>query len=361
MKKIVIGLGFGDEGKGLVADWLASKNRQAQVVRYCGGHQAGHCVRVDGEKHIFSNFGSGTIRGLPTLWQAKTCDPVGIYNEYQDLAEWDPVIYIDPKCPITTPFEKLKNVKQESINKHGSIGVGFGATIAREESNYHLYFQDLLYPELFRAKFNEISKWYFKKGIFITGEQQDLFFKCCEFASSLASTPVKTGITEVCYIYESSQGIMLDMDYGVFPNVTRSRVGAQEITLNSHDEIYLVTRAYQTRHGNGWCSEHGFAPVNHDETNKTNDFQGEFRTRVLDLDLINYAMTVDQDIKSHKRKNLVITCLDQMEQYPLTHKGIRRDFKTEGEFVDFIISNTPPVQTVYLSHGPTANDISVLK
>lgn len=361
MKQIVVGLGFGDEGKGLVVDWLASLNPHQSVVRYSGGHQVGHCVRTKDDKHIFSNFGAGTLRGLPTIWNAKTCDPLGFVREYQDIAGYAPAIWVNPICPVTTPFDKAANIINEENKKerHGSIGVGFGATIQREADNYHLYFSDIEYPEILRAKLDRIEEYYAGKYIFVESDSIMEFLDDWSEMSEITSEHKPGWVNQ---IWESSQGLMLDMDYGIFPNVTRSMVGTQEITyLSNFDEIYLVTRAYQTRHGNGYCSEHIFEPAAKDETNLYNKFQGGFRTRLLDIDLINYAMNIDEGIRNHQNKNLVITCLDHMDKYSLTICGQIVDLKTENEFIEFIIKNIPPVRKVFLSHGPTAEDISLFK
>ena len=92
----VIGLGFGDEGKGLTVNHLANKLDNPLVIRYSGGQQAGHTVIKDGYKHTFSNFGSGTLSGAPTYW-SKYCsfDPVGFAKEYNKLKNdgYDPVIF----------------------------------------------------------------------------------------------------------------------------------------------------------------------------------------------------------------------------------------------------------------------------
>ena len=66
---IVIGLGFGDEGKGITTSYLCKKLEGTKiVVRFNGGHQAGHTVVFNGKRHIFSSWGSGTLQGIPTYW-----------------------------------------------------------------------------------------------------------------------------------------------------------------------------------------------------------------------------------------------------------------------------------------------------
>lgn len=123
----VIGAGFGDEGKGKVVSHLCLRHEPALVVRYCGGQQAGHKVMVNGLEHIFSNFGSGTLQGIPTLW-SKFCtiDPVGILNEAALLymIGVKPTLYIDSRCPVTTPFEKAYNQQSDKLTGHGTCGVG---------------------------------------------------------------------------------------------------------------------------------------------------------------------------------------------------------------------------------------------
>ena len=63
---ILLGSSFGDEGKGIITDYMCNISTQPLVVRFSGGHNAGHTVVVDDKKHVFSHFGSGTLRGAPT-------------------------------------------------------------------------------------------------------------------------------------------------------------------------------------------------------------------------------------------------------------------------------------------------------
>ncbi len=363
MKQIVIGTGFGDEGKGLVTDWLARFcAKDLPIVRYSGGHQVGHCVRHnvirnETTQHIFSNFGSGTMYGLPTIWNAKTCDPVGFCREYDDLISKGitPQIKINPNTAVTTPYDKIANMVRNSKLDHGTMGVGFGTTIEREENHYHLYFQDLFHPVLLNAKFNQIAEWYADKDVFINQGQTDNFFQACKRMITLTNQDLKE---DPYSIYESSQGLMLDMEYGIFPYVTRSKVGTQEIDLNPDDELYLVTRAYQTRHGNGWLSRHGFKPQNTTETNCYNEFQGDFKTRLLDLDLLIYSLTIDKGIRESENRNLVITCIDHLnETIALTHNGERQDFYNTDNFIGYIVKHLPDMNQVFISNGPTARDI----
>lgn len=96
---VVIGLGYGDEGKGLSTDYLCLKSDKPLVVRFNGGHQAGHTVVLPNEKmHIFACFGSGTLRGIPTYW-SKFCtlSPTVLLAEYKELIAigTNPILYVN--------------------------------------------------------------------------------------------------------------------------------------------------------------------------------------------------------------------------------------------------------------------------
>lgn len=162
---IVVGLGYGDEGKGLTTDYLCLNNSKPIVIRFNGGHQAGHCVVTkDGKKHIFSNLGSGTLRNVPTYWSSYcTFAPVFFTQEF-DILDINCKIYIDKYCPITTHYDILYNRSKEITlgnNRNGSCGVGFGATMDREMQSVSLLFHDLFdSEENLQAKLQEIKKFY---------------------------------------------------------------------------------------------------------------------------------------------------------------------------------------------------------
>ena len=336
--KAVIGLGFGDEGKGLTTNFLCLQNPDALVVRYSGGQQAGHTVVLDGKRHVFSNFGSGTLNGNPTYWSKYcTVDPFGLYNELQILLKLGavPFIYIDGKCPITTPMDKLRNQMTSFVN--GTCGVGVGTTIQREEQFYSLLFEDLFHPsildiklKIFRNKMPEVSD-----------EQIDVFKHCAKYITEHHNIRLTYGIPKNNgLIFEGSQGLLLDQHYGFFPHVTRSNTGSTNIAeLGYIPEFFCITRAYQTRHGNGPMTNDTILQkfeLNPLETNVFNEFQGEFRVSLLDLDLLKYGIMKDPLISRH-RDNLVITCLDQVQNdLRFTQDGKQYQCENELEFAKLI-------------------------
>lgn len=345
MINAVIGLGFGDEGKGRTVDYLCSKLNNNIVVRFNGGHQAGHTVNYKNIKHTFSNFGSGTLRGVPTYWsEFCTVDPMGIINELAvlDALGIIPILYIDPEAPVTTPADKLFNQYDTNQKNNGTCGVGFGATIEREEKFYSLKYKDLFNPTIRDLKINSIKEYYRKLSpMFYCWND---FIKLCDKVIKLFP------MTEYSFIqrnfenitFEGAQGLLLDQKYGFFPHVTRSSTCALNIDLLTgwHEDVhfYLVTRAYQTRHGNGpMTNEHiKFSVNNLNETNLTNEYQGQFRISVLDLDLLKYSIENAVNRERHI-KTLVITCLDQIKNnWKLTVNKQLFNFDTEQKFITFI-------------------------
>lgn len=341
----VIGLGFGDEGKGVTVNSLCQNLNNPLVIRYSGGQQAGHTVTLPGGKsHVFSNFGSGTLRGIPSYWsQYCTFDPVGVVNEYNVLGQKGiiPKLYIDKRCPITTPYEKMRNRFSDAM-EHGTCGVGVGATFAREEKFYSLVVADLLNPTVFRIKMKLLKEFYKDLEPDLEG-----FFEACEFIMCRMNHSFYFSdgfpINYENWVFESSQGLLLDQNIGFFPHVTRSNVGTKTIFEMTHTfdtNLFLVTRAFQTRHGNGPMTNE-FRPHNikdnPKETNVLNKFQGPFKKALLDLDLLKYGIERDPFIKYYDNKTLVITCLDLVEnEYRYTLNGEVVSHYNENSFVEGI-------------------------
>ena len=126
------------------------------------------------------------------------------------------------------------------------------------------------------------------------------------------------------FVFEGSQGIMLDMDHGFFPNVTYANTTCKNAMkycdmLGVYPSMYYVTRCYQTRHGVGYMSNESHIDLinNEEEINVTNEFQREFRIGEIDYDQLRYAIDVDslyhRDITMDK--NLVVTCIDQRPDF----------------------------------------------
>jgi adenylosuccinate synthase len=322
--KIVIGLGFGDEGKGITTDFLSQQNPDAVVIRFSGGQQAAHTVMIDDKKHVHSSFASGALRGLPSYFTEHcTIHPTFLLNEEEELKEkkGNAMLHLHPLAKITTPFDVWQNRKNVKNLEHGTCGKGVGATMKRHESPYKLFAIDLIAPrQMLIEKLKGIAYFYgFLDGSQIQQELDD-------FLNAIDT--IEWNISDYSYlksfetlIFEGSQGILLDMDHGVFPNVTYANTtskNAFEVCrfLNIENiEMFYVTRNYATRHGNGWMSNENEITLknNEEETCVFNEYQKGLRYGDLDYDLLNYALQLDAAYCTPSKKNLVVTCLDQIE------------------------------------------------
>jgi len=227
-------------------------------------------------------------------------------------------------------------------------------------TGYKLYAIDLLYKDIFTEKVNQIHKYYI--NLCETTQKLKFFneqFKKEMFLFEQAMGSLRFNIRAYDFlteyndiIFEGSQGIMLDMDHGIFPHVTYANTtskNAIEITkkLGITDiEIYYVTRSYQTRHGNGWMSNEEKLKLIHtkDEINVFNEWQRGFRIGEIDYNLLNYALEIDNLYSQNVNKNLVVTCLDQRLDF---------DFEYEKLYTKF--------NTIYNSFSPDSKHFKVIK
>lgn len=367
MKRVVIGSFFGDEGKGHTTNYLAD-NADA-VVRFSGGQQAGHMVYHNNERHIFSNFGSGTLKGVPTYWdKACTVDPVCMMNEYYCLKSIGvtPKLFLHSEAPITTPFDKMANIAKDEKDKHGTVGLGVGKTLEREKNFYSLKVIDMLYfHSIFLNKYHIIKNDYYRSSI-KTKYYSTACSKETNFINSVKQLIklIESNVIEVYsdlpnfenIIYEGSQGMLLDPNIGYFPNVTYSDLKPPK----GMDEYYFVLRSYLTRHGNGFMPKEDLGssfPIkrNPTETNRDDGIQGVFRRTILDVSLLKYVI----DRLSYVRKgklNLVITCLDHLEKYFFFDGNGFHSYKTKEDFAD-AIGMIVGADDVFISDGDTEKDI----
>lgn len=338
--KSVIGLAFGDEGKGLVTDWLCSEDpKNTLCVRFSGGHQAGHTVVKGGTKHVFSSFGSGTLRGVPTYFTKNTClYPTFIKNEKETLKSKGitPDLSVHPLVYITTPYDIAYNRLMERVKNHGSVGLGIGTTMHRNlTTGYKLYAVDLLNEEIFLVKLRGIELYYQElvhPGM--RSEYEDLvsnfepwFLRSLRNLFTIRNYDYLKQFENL--VFEGSQGILLDKDFGFFPNVTYAsltnnavKAVLDEAEIRSILETFYITRCYSTRHGNGWMPQGGSIDLinNEEETNVFNLYQKDFKVQEFDVKLIKQAMEYDNAAYPGTIKNLVVTCLDQRPDFKFPFK-----------------------------------------
>lgn len=347
---IVLGLGYGDEGKGLTTDDLCSislsLNKKPIVVRFSGGQQAGHTVMNNGKKHSHSNFGAGTLRGLPSYFSEHTTFyPATIIRELEVLKEKgiNPKLTLHPLSKMTTPFDVFDNRTDKENLGHGTCGLGVGKTMSRDlYTPYKLYAVDLLNPKMLDSKLDSLKEYYVNIDI----NNKDFKEEMQDFKEGISE--IKWNIQGYNYlkefdnlIFEGSQGIMLDMDHGIFPHVTFANTTSKNAIeiLNklkiSDIETFYVTRAYSTRHGAGPFTESELNLINtEEETNVTNEYQKDLKFGHLNKEDLNYALSVDEIYNPNSHKSLVVTCLDQVKEenfnYDVFDKKFYRKFESRS-------------------------------
>jgi len=367
--KIVVGSIWGDEGKGITTDFLCTKTpKPTVVVRFSGGQQAGHNVKINGISHVHSNFGSGTLRGLPSYFSHHcTIYPVTMYREAMEL--YDKVdsieFYVHPLVNVTTPADVAYNRLTSPLTNHGTCGIGVGATMKRNlETPHKIYGIDLLHLDSLKQKVESAYQYYrdmisldypqLKRLKELFEEESTYFWRYVD-KIEYNIQPYDFLMRYENIIFEGSQGILLDMDHGIFPYVTFANTtskNALEIARKLYIddiEIYYVTRCYQTRHGVGWMSNESEIKLinNEDEINKFNEWQKDFRVGEIDYDLLNYAYSIDKIYSPDIPKNLVVTCLDQRENFAFDYekldmkfKRIYNSFSSESkDFVEMSVQN----------------------
>ena len=298
---IVVGLGYGDEGKGATVDYLCSQHGFSWVVKASGGHQCAHHVHADGKSHCFSQYGSGALCGVPTrLTGDFIVEFNSMLNEKRALEDigGETFISINPDLPVTTPYERAVNrilERSRGDERHGSCGNGIGETRRSWNLGISLSVADVegwkpLLPKM-RIIRSHCESRLVDAGVTDLRKFGDLYEShwptrsvvdiCEEMCVSFRACNVVVAKDEPDHgprIFEGSQGFHLDQIHGVQPYTTWSDVTSRNaLELASRDRhVVGVTRTFLTRHGDGWfpALREG---VNPHEDNKTNEWQGSVR------------------------------------------------------------------------------------
>jgi len=324
--RIVIGANFGDEGKGLVTDWLCSQGAGV-VVRFNGGAQAGHTVVTpDGDRHVFRHFGSGTLLEIPTfLSQFFVCNPILFFQERQQLIElgYHPVVFAHPDCLITTFADMLINQIKETKRgsaRHGSCGIGFHETIVRSKvDELKITMGDLWNgSKRLEAQLAEICDKYARYRVGNAFDEPEACKAFIEGCQDFANCVNPAGIGQ-CKdpVFEGAQGLMLDQNNKeFFPHLTHSNTGMNNVEVLcaqagiTEKEIYYVSRTYLTRHGAGPLQKEDASMAFEDNTNHQTRFQGALRFAPLDCRSLMQRCKEDSGTNGFK---LVLTHTDQLK------------------------------------------------
>ncbi len=272
---VVIGTQWGDEGKGKIVDWLT--DRAQGVVRFQGGHNAGHTLVVNGKKTVLHLIPSGILRDNVTCYigNGVVLAPDALLEEMDMLAaagvEVTGRLKISEATPLILPhhvaLDKAREIAK-GAGKIGTTGRGIGPAYEDKVARRALRVQDLFHRERFAAKLGEVLDHHnFMLKNFYKADIVD-FNKSLDDAMRMAERikPLVADVPRALYdanrngdnlLFEGAQGTLLDIDHGTYPFVTSSNCTAGGASTgtgmgpSSMHYVLGITKAYTTRVGSG--------------------------------------------------------------------------------------------------------------
>ena len=272
---VVLGTQWGDEGKGKIVDLLT--DQASAVVRFQGGHNAGHTLVIDGEKTVLHLIPSGILREdvQCLIGHGVVLAPDALLKEIEGLeATGVPVrerLKLSPACPLILPYHVALDLAREAKrgnDKIGTTGRGIGPAYEDKAARRGLRLGDLQDKDRFARKLHEVMEYHnFQLQHYYKVEPLDV-------EQVLADTlrmgeqllPMMADVTALLHeyrkteakiLFEGAQGSLLDIDHGTYPFVTSSNTTAGGTATGSGfgplflDYVLGITKAYTTRVGSG--------------------------------------------------------------------------------------------------------------
>ncbi|MBP6706612.1 adenylosuccinate synthase [Achromobacter sp. Marseille-Q0513] len=272
---VVIGTQWGDEGKGKIVDWLAESVQG--VVRFQGGHNAGHTLWINGQKTILRLIPSGIMHPGVTCFigNGVVLSPEALLKEIEELEaaglDVRSRLQISEVCPLILPYHVAVDKAREARKGDGKIGTtgrGIGPAYEDKVARRAIRVQDLFNPSLFDEKLAEVLDYHNFVLTKYLGAEAVSANEVRDQAMALAPAiaPMVKDVSSNLYamqqegkrlLFEGAQGALLDVDHGTYPYVTSSNclAGAASagagVGPQSLDYVLGITKAYTTRVGSG--------------------------------------------------------------------------------------------------------------
>ncbi len=273
---VIIGAQWGDEGKGKIVDLLSSD--MDVIVRFQGGNNAGHTIKVGGTQTVLHLIPSGILHDnkLCCIGNGVVCDPFVLFEEIdkliaQGVAVTPDRLKISKKTHLILPYHKAIDIARENhkaSSKIGTTGRGIGPCYEDKMSRIGIRASDLGDAELLRAKITVALE---EKNVLLqnlynapTLKVDDIFDQVMAIAprilpylADISSEIDNATANGKRILFEGAQGIHLDIDHGTYPFVTSSNTVAANAAIGSGaspkalDEIIGIVKAYTTRVGSG--------------------------------------------------------------------------------------------------------------
>ncbi len=272
---VVVGAQWGDEGKGKIVDWLT--DHAQGVVRFQGGHNAGHTLVIGGKKTILHLIPSGILHHNIACYigNGVVVSPQALLEEVDKLeqagVDVQGRLHISKACPIILPCHSaIDNARETAMgaDKIGTTGRGIGPAYEDKVARRAVRIQDLFHRDYFAAKLGKILDYHnFVLKNYFRAPIVD-FQKTMDDTLSLAERikPMVADVSQLLFeankvgnnlLFEGAQGTMLDIDHGTYPYVTSSNCVASEAATGSGvgpqmlHYVLGITKAYATRVGAG--------------------------------------------------------------------------------------------------------------
>jgi adenylosuccinate synthase len=273
---VVIGAQWGDEGKGRIVDLISEK--VDIIVRYQGGHNAGHTIVIGDEKVILHHLPSGILRQdkLSVIGNGVVVDPKVLLQEINELNSAgygadENNLKISDRAHVIMPYHREIDLARESMNgkaRIGTTGRGIGPVYEDKAARRGIKFADLIDPDSLSARLKEVFE---ERNAYLTKvlggnplNFEEILEEYAEYGRELKrfSCDVSTLLNESIskgqnILFEGAQGALLDIDFGTYPYVTSSSAGSGGASTGSGvgptkiDTVLGIAKAYTTRVGEG--------------------------------------------------------------------------------------------------------------
>jgi adenylosuccinate synthase len=269
---VVVGTQWGDEGKGKIVDWLT--DRAQGVVRFQGGHNAGHTLVIGGRKTVLHLIPSGILReGVECyIGNGVVLSPQALVAEMDELEAAGVRVAgrlrISEACPLILEHHVRLDLAREREKKIGTTGRGIGPAYEDKVARRAIRLQDLFKPERFADKLRErldfhnfvLTKYYGQPAVDYArtlGEALALAPRLAPLVADVPRALYEANRAGKNLLFEGAQGSLLDIDHGTYPFVTSSNCVAGAAAAGAgigpqHLHYVLgITKAYSTRVGEG--------------------------------------------------------------------------------------------------------------
>ncbi|MGJ0341355.1 adenylosuccinate synthase [Aliarcobacter cryaerophilus] len=359
---VIVGIQWGDEGKGKIVDMLAQK--YDMVCRSQGGHNAGHTIWVDGVKYVLQLIPSGILnpKAINIIGNGVVVSPSNILKEMSQFGSLVGRLYISDKAHLNLSFHALIDQAKERLKGEkaiGTTGKGIGPTYSEKVSRNGFRAGDLLNPS---KLCDDILEYFVQnRAIFDvldikTPTKTELLNELEDYSSKLA--PYITNTTNMVWkaleenkrvLLEGAQGTLLDIDHGTYPYVTSSSTvsggACTGLGLNPKDigDITGIVKAYCTRVGNGPFPTEDFTHYGKTMGEVGKEFGAvtgrKRRCGWFDAVAVRYASRLNGCDK------LALMKLDVLDGFDKIKVCVAYNYN--GERIDYMPSNMDNVEAIY--------------